>query len=174
MELENAVTQYQSNIEKLATKNNVDYEVMLDNWKQKFEEFDNITNRFGFVNEVEELDSSEEHPFIALTINGSIVLASEPGEDGVRKVRYQSIKIRTDGSQNVPEVFEAAMGENAKLNKSIIFVKTMETSFIITIKTADNFNWDDFEETADVMTQEFTKKFELIDQETITKQLDDF
>lgn len=174
MNLEQAVKDYENNIKKLATKNNVDFEVMLENWEKKFEEFDNITNRYGFEEDLDQFAKDEAKPFIALTINGSIVIASELDDNGLRKVRYQSIKIRTDDSKNVPKIFNASVKDDIELKKAIVFEKTIETSFIIRIKSSENFNWDDFEETADVITQEFTRKFELIDQETITKQLEEF
>ncbi len=171
MDLDNAIRDYKVNIRKLALKNGVEYDVMLDNWKQKFEEFHNITNQYGFEDDLEEFAKDNPSPFLALTINGSIVIASKPAENDERKVRYQSIKIRTDDSSNVPEIFHAVMNDDVVLKKAITFVKTIETSFIICIKTSDSFNWDEFEEKAANLTQEFTKKFEMIDNETITRRL---
>lgn len=172
MDLEQAVEEYSKNIKKLAEKNGVEYEIMLDNWQQKYEEFDTITDKYGFEEELDSFDGESANPFIALTINGSLVIASEPDEGGIRKVRYQSIKIRTDESSNVPKIFHAKIGGGVELKNSVMFEDTMETSFIIRIKTSDSIEESAFEEQAEAMTQEFTKKFELIDKETITKIID--
>jgi hypothetical protein len=172
MDLEPIINQYQSNIQKLADKNNVSYDLMVENWSQKYEEFDSITDNYGIMDDIEEFDKDTAMPFVAVTINGSIIVASEPDEDGKRKVRYQSIKIRTDESSNVPEIFEAPLAENIAVNKTAIFEKTIETSFLIRIKTSENFSWEDFENKADALTQEFTRKFEMFDDEMMTRQLE--
>lgn len=163
---------YSKSIKKLAEKNGIEYEVMLDNWIKKYEEFDNITNSYGIDQETDLFDKNENKPFIALTINGSIVISSAINNNQKRNVRYQSIKIRTDESKNVPEVFEDALANDVEINKKILFEKTIETSVIIRIKTADNVILDDFEEKAEQLTAEFTKVFELIDEKTITKRLE--
>ncbi|HOJ63429.1 MAG TPA: hypothetical protein PLE45_03305 [Spirochaetota bacterium] len=162
---------YVKNIRKLAEKNGVNYEAMLENWKMKYEEFDKITDNYGIAEEIDFFDKNEKKTIIALTINGSIIIASEPDEDGVRKVKYQSIKIRTDESKNVPEEFEDKLKNNVEINKKIIFEKTIETSIIIRMKVADNISLNNFEEKADEITYEFTKVFEDIDNKTITKKL---
>ena len=73
MNVEAAVDYYKKNIEKLAEKNNVDVDVMVDNWKQKFEEFEAITDDHGFTDREEALEKDEQKPFAGLTINGSII-----------------------------------------------------------------------------------------------------
>lgn len=171
MDLEKAVKDYERNISKLAEKNDIDFEIMLDNWKQKFKEFDKITDKYGFSDELDVYNSDETLPFISLTINGSILIVSEPDDDELRKVRYQSIKVRTDDSKNVPEIFRGKIKDTLRLSKPVIFENVIETSPIIMIKTSDNFDWDKFEGVAEQLTVEFTKRFEKIDNETITKQI---
>lgn len=171
MELTKAVEKYEKNILKLAEKNGVEYGVMLDNWEQKFVEFDRITEKTGFSDELDEYDTNDSLPFVALTVNGSILIVSEPNDNNERKVRYQSIKIRTDDSANVPEVFTGVLENSIKLSKTAVFEKMIETSPIIRIKTSDDLDWDSFDEVADEMTVEFTRKFEMIDNNTITKRL---
>lgn len=163
---------YVKNIRKLAEKNEVDYEAMLENWKMKYEEFDKITDSYGIAEEVDFFDKNDKKTLIALTMNGSIVIASEPDETGMRKVKYQSIKIRTDESKNVPEEFEDRLKNNVEINKKILFEKTIETSMIIRIKIADNIPLNNFEEKAEEITYEFTKIFENIDSKTITKKIE--
>lgn len=172
MELNEAIEKYKRNIEKLAEKNNVDYDTMEENWSRKFEDFQNITDDYGFEFEHDIYEKNEINPFIAMTINGSILIVSEITENDKRKVRYQSIKIRTDESKNVPEIFEGVLKEDISINKKAVFDNMMETSPIIIIKSSDNFDWDSFEKAAEELTFEFTKKFELIDKETITKVLE--
>lgn len=164
---------YSKSIKKLAEKNGIEYEVMLDNWIKKYEEFDNITNSYGIDQDTDLFDKNENKPFIALTINGSIVISSAINNNQKRNIRYQSIKIRTDESKNVPEYFEDNLARAVEINKKILFEKTIETSVIIRIKTADNIILDDFEEKAEQLTAEFTKVFELIDEKTITKRLEE-
>jgi len=164
---------YVKNIRKLAEKNGVEYEAMLENWKNKYEEFDKITDKYGIAEEVDFFDKNDNKTVIALTINGSIVIASEPDEEGMRKVKYQSIKIRTDESKNVPENFEDRLKNNVEINKKMLFEKTIETSMIIRIKVANNIPITDFEEKAEEITYEFTKVFEDIDSKTITKKIEE-
>ena len=164
---------YEKSIKKLAEKNGVEYEIMLENWEKKYSEFDNITDNYGISEEVEKFEMNENKTLIALTINGSIVIASVPNDKGVRNVRYQSIKIRTDDSKNVPEIFDDKLKNDVELNNKILFERTMETSVIIRIKTADNISLEDFEEKAEELTYEITKVFESIDEETITKRLEE-
>ncbi|HBD94423.1 MAG: hypothetical protein A2015_09105 [Spirochaetes bacterium GWF1_31_7] len=171
MNLEDAIKLYEKNITKLAEKNGVEYEVMLENWIQKFNEFDKITDKKGFSDELESYNLEEKLSLVALTINGSILIVSESNDNDERKVRYQSIKIRTDDSKNVPEVFTGKIKDAIKISKTVVFENIIETSPIIKIKSSDDFNWDEFENVADEMTREFTKQFEMIDNQTITRRL---
>lgn len=164
---------YEKNIKKLAEKNDIDFELMKDNWIAKYEEFDNITNESSFDIDLEQFAPDEIKPFIALTINGSIIIASIPDEDGMRKVRYHSIKIRTDDSINVPEIFNAKIKGDIAISKTIVFEDVMETSFLINIKSSDDIDADSFEDEAEMITQEFTKRFEKIDEDMITKKIED-
>lgn len=163
--------EYIKSIKKLAEKNEVNYETMLENWKMKYEEFDKITNNYGISEEVDFFEKDEKKTLIALTINGSIIIASEPDEIGNRKVKYQAIKIRNDESKNVPEEFEDRLKNKVEINKKLIFEKTIETSIIIRIKVSDNIPIGNFEDKAEEITYEFTKVFEDIDAQTITKKM---
>ncbi len=172
MEIEKAINEYKGTIEKLAKKNNVDYEIMLENWRTKYSEFDKITDKYGFNDVTSDYLTGDKEPFIALTVNGSILIVSEPDSECIRRVRYQSIKIRTDESANVPEIFNGVLSNDVSLKKTVNFENVMETSPIIMIKKSDTFNWDEFEDVADELTLVFTKRFEKIDNDTIIKNLE--
>ncbi len=157
---------YEKSIKRLAEKNHVEYEVMKENWEQKYEEFDSITDNHGITDGTDILQPDEDKTIIALTINGSIVIISIPDKKGNRNIHYQSIKVRNDQSQRVPEIFKDRIKDPIELNKKIVFEKTMETSPVIRIKTAININLSDFEKKASELTQEFTKIFTNIDNKT--------
>ena len=86
--------------------------------------------------------------------------------------KSKAIKIRTDESANVPEIFNGVLSNDVSLKKTVDFENVMETSPIIMIKKSDTFNWDEFEDVADELTLVFTKRFEKIDNDTIIKNLD--
>ncbi|MBR6061388.1 MAG: hypothetical protein IKP67_04880, partial [Spirochaetales bacterium] len=87
---------YIKSIKRLAEKNNVDLDIMKENWQQKFDEFDSITDDYGITEEVDSANPNENKTIIALTINGSIVIISVPDHKGNRNIRYQAIRVRND------------------------------------------------------------------------------
>ncbi len=158
---------YIKSIKRLAEKNNVEFDIMKQNWEEKYTEFSNITDSYGITEDIESADPSENKTIIALTINGSIVIISVPDRKGIRSIRYQSIRVRNDESRDVPATFNDKIKEKIELNKKIIFEKTIETSPVIRIKTAGNITLADFEQKATELTAEFTKVFSVINDKTI-------
>ncbi|MCG8570851.1 MAG: hypothetical protein MJB14_11995 [Spirochaetes bacterium] len=171
MSVATLVGNYEKNIMKLAEKNGIEFELMLDNWKQKYEIFDSITDDAGLMEEFEEFDKDNDMPLVALTVNGSIIIASKPDEMGSRKVRYLSIKLRNDESKNVPEVFNGKLTKNVHVGDAATF-DVMASSGVIAMKGADDFEFEEFEEKAEEITDQVTKVFEQLDDEMITKQLE--
>ncbi|MBR3732028.1 MAG: hypothetical protein IKQ61_03745 [Spirochaetales bacterium] len=162
---------YIKSIKRLAEKNNVDLDIMKENWQQKFDEFDSITDDYGITEEVDRADPNENKTIIALTINGSIVIISVPDHKGNRNIRYQAIRVRNDESANVPATFTDKIKQPIEKNKKILFEKTIETSPVIRIKTAGDITLADFEQKATELTAEFTKVFGNINDKTITAKV---
>ena len=158
---------YVKSIKRLAEKNHVDFDIMKQNWEEKYDEFSSITDSYGITEEVESVSPTEDKTIIALTINGSIVIISVPDRKGSRSIRYQSIRVRNDESRDVPATFSDKIRDTIEKNKKIIFEKTIETSPVIRIKTAGNITLADFEQTATELTAEFTKVFSGINDKTI-------
>ena len=158
---------YIKSIKRLAEKNNVDFDIMKQNWEEKYDEFSSITDSYGITEEVESVSPTEDKTIIALTINGSIVIISVPDRKGSRSIRYQSIRVRNDESRDVPATFSDKIRNTIEKNKKIIFEKTIETSPVIRIKTAGNITLADFEQKATELTAEFTKVFSGINDKTI-------
>ena len=99
------------------------------------------------------------------------MIISVPDKKGVRSIRYQSIRIRSDESKNVPATFNDKIKVKIELNKKIIFEKTIETSPVIKIKTAGDITLADFEQKATELTAEFTKVFGNINDKTIAAKI---
>ena len=130
-----------------------------------------LTEGKGFSEDLELFESNREATLVALTINGSILIVSCPDATFNRKVRYQSIRIRTDDSKNVPEIFTGRILNDVRISQNVIFEKIIETSAIIKIKSSEDCEWEEFDDVADEMSLQFTRKFEEIDANTITKGL---
>ena len=95
--------EYIKNIELLAKKNNIPTDVMLKSWKNKYTTFGEITDKYDFYNEVKFYSKDSALPFIALTVNGSIIIASTPQNNGNREIQYLPIEIRSDDSCCIPK-----------------------------------------------------------------------
>lgn len=171
MNIDTLAQKYETSIKKLSEKNNVEYELMLNNWRQKLETFDSITDEAGMMEDFQNFEKDSELPLVAITVNGSIIVASNPDDDNNRKVRYLSIKIRNDESKNVPDIFTGKLTKDIKIGGQAAF-DLMSSSGVIAMKGAEDFDWEKFEDKAEYITEEVTKVFEQLDDEMITKNLD--
>ncbi|MCH5150974.1 MAG: hypothetical protein J1G30_09940 [Spirochaetales bacterium] len=128
---------YIRNIERLAKKNNVLPDVMIKYWQDKCAVFDEITDTYNFCNETKMYSNDSVQPFIALTINGSIIIASSAQSDRQREIQYLPIEIRCDESSIVPKKANGKLSGHVEYLKKIDFENLFSTSPVIKIKTAD-------------------------------------
>ena len=78
MSAENISNEYIKSIERLAKKNNIPLDAMIKYWKNKYETFNDITDKYDFHYDEKFYPKDSSRPFIALTVNGSIIIASAP------------------------------------------------------------------------------------------------
>ena len=159
MSSEEKSNEYIKNIELLAKKNNVTTDVMLKFWKDKYTTFGEITDKYDFYNEVKFYSKDSTLPFIALTVNGSIIIASTPQNNGNREIQYLPIEIRCDDSCCIPKKTKGKLSEHLEYLKKADFENLFSTSPIIRIKTADELNKEIFEEKTAQFTKEITDAF---------------
>lgn len=154
MSTEEKSNEYIKNIEHLAKKNNVPTDTMLKYWQEKYAAFEEITDKYNFCNETKFYPNDSLLPFTALTINGSIVIASSAQESGLRNIQYIPIAIRCDESNIVPKKAKGKLAGDVEYLKKIDFENLFSTSPVIKIKTADKPN----NELPDEETKQFTKE----------------
>lgn len=159
MSLEEISTVYKKNIEHLAKKNNVPFDVMLKYWQDKYIAFDEITDKYDFCYEEKFYSKDSVRPFIALTVNGSILIVSATQHDGMRKIQYLPIEIRSDDSIAVPKEAKGKLSEHVEYLKKADFENLFSTSPIIRIKTADELDEAIFEAKTMQFTREITSVF---------------
>lgn len=154
MSAEEKSNEYIKNIEHLAKKNNVPADIMMKYWQEKYAAFEEITDKYNFCNETKFYPNDSPLPFTALTINGSIIIASSAQSNGLRNIQYIPIEIRCDESNIVPKKAKGKLADSVEYLKKIDFENLFSTSPIIKIKTADEPN----EELPDEKTAQFTKE----------------
>lgn len=159
MSAENTSNEYIKNIERLAKKNNIPINIMTKYWKDKYEIFGDITNKYDFCYDQKFYSKDSEKPFIALTVNGSIIIASAPQTNDLREIQYLPIEIRNDDSNTVPQKTKGKLSDNLEFFKKADFENLFSTSPIIRIKTADELNKDIFDEKTAQFTKEITNVF---------------
>lgn len=167
MDYKNLLNDYKFSIKHLAERNSLDYEKTLYHWTRKLKEFDTLTDKYNLKEEIKFFEVNNPNPLIAFTINGSILIISGPDNDFVRSVRYHSIPIRSEVSNNIPEVIHSSLKEDISIGKNIIFTNKLETSNVIAIKTSFNYQWDNFDHVATVIGENIQKKFIDIHKELI-------
>lgn len=159
--------EYIKNIEHLAKKNNVPSDIMIKYWQDKYIAFSEITDKYNFRNETKMYSNDSALPFIALTINGSIVIASSPQSDGQREIQYLPIEIRCDESNVVPKKAKGKLTGHVEYLKKLDFENLFSTSPVIKIKTSDELNKTLPDEETAQLTKEITDVFTKINSDMV-------
>ena len=164
MSAENISNEYIKSIERLAKKNNIPLDAMIKYWKNKYETFNDITDKYDFHYDEKFYPKDSSRPFIALTVNGSIIIASAPN-NGLREIQYLPIEIRNDGSNSVPQKTKGKLADHLEYLEKADFENLFSTSPVIRIKTADELNREIFEEKTAQFTKEITDAFTKINED---------